>query len=74
MEERGYEESRWAGQRRSKATVQSSRLSRGISRVSGLVFYTSVRALVISGMNLESPHSHALVGLNSGLVLNFSLH
>lgn len=47
MEEKGYEESRWAGQRRSKATVQSSRLSRGISRVSGLVFYTSVRALVI---------------------------
>ena len=46
---------------------------RGISLVSGLVFYTSVRALVISVMNLESSYTHALVHLNNGLVLNFEL-
>lgn len=73
----GSEESRRSGQRRLKATVHSLRLSEVsacISRVSGLVFYTSVRALAISGMNLESSYTRALVCLNSGLVLNFGLH
>lgn len=46
---------------------------RGISLVSGLVFYTSVRALVISVMNLESSYTPALLCPISGLVLNFEL-